>query len=42
MIFQKLFDIELGPVPNKDMTKIDLFKSDQILRKDAHCSENDF
>ena len=33
----------MGPVPNKDKKKnCILFKSGQIFRKDAHCSENYF
>ena len=34
--------IEYRKVPNKDMKKIIWFKSGQIFRKDANCSENDF
>ena len=33
---------DFGPVPNKDMKKMILFKRCQIFWKDAHCSENDF
>ena len=32
----------MNPVPNKDVNQIILFRSSQIFRKYAHCSDNDF